>query len=143
MQELVTEAEILRQEEVKKSVLRNILWQKLMDWILENSWSHTQELPPLAAKKNEPSKQVKTSTSSWQPDPLWRAIDKKMPGIGELEIDANHHIESELVPKFMQGLPTDAVQLKEADQWNDAVQDHVNNVCYVLSARYITVWFMF
>ena len=74
---------------------------------------------------------------------MWRAIEKQMPGLGELEIDANRHIELELVPKFMQGMPTDAVQLKEVDKWSEAVKDHVNNVCYVLSARYIMVWFMF
>ena len=58
VQELSEAAEHLRQNEVKKSTLKNMIWEKTLEWIKENTWAQTQERPA-AFKSGEPAKQKK------------------------------------------------------------------------------------
>ena len=68
LQELHEAAEHLRQDEVNKSDLKNWLWSKTLEWIRDNEWAQTEEIPAgkiataTAAKKKRRKNQIGSQT---------------------------------------------------------------------------------
>ena len=54
-----------------------------------------------------------------------QVIQGQMPHEAENIVVAHHFVDSVLVPKFREGMPTDIVQSHHVEQWTDDVQDAV------------------
>lgn len=124
LQELHTAAEPLRQNEVKISVLKNVVWQKTLEWIRATSFAQTGEIPSKGAKSSsEGPKSKKNKGIQWEPDELWTAIQQSIDSEEELVIESHHFVESTLIPKFVEGMPVDVVHQHQTNAWNTDVQD--------------------
>ena len=122
VEELCDAAEHLRQDAVKKSTLKQLLWDKTVEWIKEHDWAQTKETP-VGVKTHASSKSKKAKTTDWKPDALRRALDVYLDGEDDQTIEAHHFIESKLVEQFASGMPVDVVQHYYNENWNDQVQE--------------------
>ena len=55
-----------------------------------------------------------------------QVIQSQMPHEADNIVGAHHFVESVLVPKFREGMPTDIVQSYHVEQWTDDVEDAVS-----------------
>ena len=138
MQELHEAAEHLRQNEVKKADLKNLLWEKTTAWIRRTEYAQTTEVPATTTKAaGAGTKQGKKKT--YVPDPLMQVIQSQMPHEADNIVGAHHFVESVLVPKFREGMPADIVQHYHVEHWTDDVKDAVAAFGCVCNAALVHV----
>ena len=141
LQDLCTAAEPLRQDEVKKTTLKNLLWEKTLIWIRATPSAQTGEIPVATARATAAEWESKKSkTSAWEPDALWQEIAKSVDSATELEVAAHHYVESVLIPKFCEGMPVDIVHKYNTNAWDNQVQDRVCWMHRTISAPTLRAW---
>ena len=109
---------------MKIKVLKNIVWDKTVEWIKDNEWAQTHEIPHhIKTKKKDVETVAKKTKESWSKDALWSCIEDANPSFNEVTVDANYFIEQTLIPQFMSGMPPDIVQQYHTENWSAGVQD--------------------
>ena len=134
VQELVDLAEPLRQNEVSKSVLKQILWTRLLDVVRQLPEStQTTAIPDAASTK----KKAKEQKQPWEPDDIWKFISLVHPGASEMQIEAEQVVEEHCV-KFFADLEgdLDPVLMRRQNQWHVAIKDHLIWIVCVLACRF-------
>ena len=127
LQEIVDEAEKLRQEECSKAELKACLWAYLVLTLQtpECEWARTTEVPACAKQDaNRAKRAIKKKKASWEPDALWKHIAMMNPQFTEIEIECEKKIEELFVPWFQEHGVGNLVDFKRANKdWNDDLTD--------------------
>ena len=85
---------------MKKSVFKNLLWGKMLEYIQQHPDLQTDEVPASGIVAEAPkAKKLK----KWIDD-LWETLAIQNPGMGDKEIGAEKFVEEVCIPKFVDGV---------------------------------------
>ena len=123
LKELQLAAEHLRHDEVKKSVLNNLVWEKTLQWIKDTPHAQTKDVPVNTKKFTGESGPTTKKWMNWERGPLRLAIQREFGIDDDIEIEAHYVVETKLIPLFLDGFPVDTVHEAFVPDWNHNVQD--------------------
>lgn len=102
MQDLCDLGEDVRQEEVTKKTLKQVLWTQLLERVRQLPEAQTDEIPSVCQKK---AKTKEKKGVNWEPDDVFQLIQTTLPDATDERIDCEKVVDEKIVPFFQQLAP--------------------------------------
>ena len=114
----------MRQNEIRINALKNLVWQKTLEWIRANAFAQTAAVPTgMPSVSSGAAPRRKQKYEGFEAGPLRAAIAKALGTEDEVAIEAHHFVESQIIPRFQEGMPVDILHEYNTDNWTTNVQD--------------------
>ena len=112
----------MRHDECKKSEMKNVLWEKLVEMVHQHPELQTTD-EPLSLPNPSAAAASTGGKTEGVADALHHHIQKLHPKYSDVEIEAEKVVESFVITKFQQGFSIEVIRDYAIDKWTKDVQD--------------------
>ena len=120
--------EDVRQEEVTKKTLKQVLWTQLLERARQLPETQSDEIPKVCPKKTKPKKGM-----TWTPDHVFKFIQITLPDATDERIDCEKVVDEKIVPFFQElGPGIDLIHDKRTKGTNELYHEEQSVALFVL-----------